>query len=189
MNIINKIDQWNSFENNFRKFCEISYNSKNISDELNELNEKRQKIQQEIIELSKISDECQNCRSRCCSKSNSDHFTIVDYLMRMFSTNPITHYSCPSKQESMIKSLLKRIRNSQNIHKNVIRVPSPKEKCPDYNGDGCRFEAKDRPIRCVLWTCSSYRETLPSDLRKRIGELHRELVSCIEETRQIFHKI
>ncbi|MFH0777126.1 MAG: hypothetical protein V2A71_00710 [Candidatus Eisenbacteria bacterium] len=148
------------------------------------MNERRKAIQRRILELEAGNDECQKCNGLCC-RGGYDHFTALDYLIRMFSDNPLDGYGRIQKPEAIRSILLRQLRR-------ISRAPTgtvvPDTKCPNLTPDGCEFQPEDRPIRCVLWTCRALRQSLPSNKLTEIGKLTKELSDVSVGVIEIFRE-
>ena len=155
-----------------RTFHKKTYKLLQLSPNLNSLNERRQSTQKKIIELGAHSDECRKCQGRCC-KGAYNHFTAIDYLIRMFSDNPIDGYGDLWKPKPLLLMVKDKILLNNEILKKSAAITT---SCPDLTNTGCTFLAEDRPIRCVLWTCRSFRDSLSPSRLNKMGRLKRELI-------------
>jgi len=157
------------------------------------LDRRRRQLQQEIVELCGHISTCQACIGFCC-RGVYNHFTVVDYLVRMYSDNPVAKYGVDLQKLSPVYIvILKRIvsvirRRDEFDHRRLTSLSTPSQ-CPDLTETGCRFVASDRPIRCVLWTCSALRHDLSDDDFRKVGKLTRELCTLSNEVIQAFSHV
>jgi len=161
-----------------RNFHKLSYSLEKLPIKINELNNKREYLQKKISELSSISNLCELCQGKCC-RGDYNHYTQVDLLIRMFSDKPIkeTGSIWPPKSIPRIitDKFIEIVENkNKNVHFNAI-TPIETAQCPNLKPDGCAHSAEDRPIRCILWTCQTMRDSLPEDKLKEVGLLTQEL--------------
>jgi hypothetical protein len=169
---MNLLQSWIFFQNPDRNFINLSHKLQEIRPKLIILNEKRKIIQQEISSLSKYTDACRICLNSCC-RGNYNHFTMVDYLIRMFSDNPIREFEEVKQQITLFSILFTKFRP-------ILKNPASKNtssgsKCPNLTAKGCEFLPEDRPIRCIIYTCKTFRQTVSSDVFYKIGHLTKEL--------------
>jgi hypothetical protein len=170
-------------------FCRLADGPKTVKDRMNRLNEERQDTQRQIAALCGHVDICKHCDGLCC-RGNYNHFTVIDYLIRMYSESPIHDYG--TLRERPMRLVVR-----ERIHDLVYRVdeydyrtskpPSDKAHmtCPDLSTSGCRFSPEDRPIRCIMWTCPTFRRHLRTDEFRKIGVLTKRLCSICDEVAQI----
>lgn len=171
---MNRLQIWFSFHKPERQFHKLSHNLLRLPSKLKYLNEKRAAIQVKIIELGIDSNACHKCQGACC-RSDYNHFTVADYLIRMFSMNRIEDYGDIWEPKSFFSILVDLVKEKKPPAQEATREKDT--KCPNLTPTGCEFKPQDRPIRCVLWTCNSFRQSLPSQKLKEIGKLTRELNS------------
>jgi hypothetical protein len=184
---MNPIQTWNFFQSSNRKIFLLSFKIQNIlpqldnlqkiQPQLNVLNERRKIIQNEIISLAKTAEYCRNCPASCCwlnDWSNCNHYSSIDYVMRLFSKKPIREFWEVQKQPSFVVFVLKTIKRV--LQKNPISIHCRNVKCPNLTDKGCEFLAEDRPIICVVYTCPRLRHALPEDDLLKMGVLTKELI-------------
>ena len=177
---------WVLFHKPERRYHKLSFNLLTIESQLNDLNEKRRIIQRKIIELSKDVEVCKICKGACC-QGEYNHFTAIDYLLRMFSDNPIKGYGDlwkPKSINSLILDKIKRTSEAENGGNKKLETG-----CPNLTLNGCNLEPEDRPIRCILWTCKDFREALPRNDLKEIGNLTKELYAISDRAIKLFQKV
>jgi hypothetical protein len=183
---MNIFQTWFLFHRSERHFHTISYRLLDLSSRMNALNERRKSIQKEIIALGKSSEACLVCQGLCC-RGEYNHFTAIDYLMRRFSDKPIEEYGTLWKPQPVLFLLMNKFKEVLSRSQSTSQTPS--SKCPDLTLTGCTFKPEDRPIRCVLWTCKTYRNSLSANELILIGKLTRELASISSETIKIFKSL
>lgn len=194
MNIVN---HWKYFQKTDLDFLHLSYKKQHILPEMISLNQRRKIIQKEILSLSSTNDTCKNCPTSCC-RGNYNHFTVVDYIIRMFSDNPIKEFAETQKKPPSLFTLIReRISKTKpdTILFNAIALPVVSQpiagatsNCPNLTSTGCAFSPEDRPIRCVLYTCSIFRHSLPEKDIAKIGVLTEELSSISKNAFKLFAK-
>jgi hypothetical protein len=195
--IMNILKHWKYFQKTDLDFLHLAYEKQTIVSELTSLNERRKTIQKEILVLSSTNDTCKNCPTSCC-RGNYNHFTIVDYIIRMFSDNPLKEFAetqqIPPSLFGLIRERIKRPAatsvSSHSVDLSVVSepIPTPVSKCLNLTPNGCAFSSQDRPIRCVLYTCSVFRYSLPEKDLEKIGILSKELSEISEEVFHVFTK-
>jgi len=181
---MNAIKTWYYFHAPERRFHSLSFELLTISSRMNALNDKRKKIQRKIIELGEGSRACQLCQGKCCG-GNYDHFTAVDYIMRIFSDNPIKSYGDLWKPKSFISIVLNRMGYWK---KTINSSKQPLTRCPNLEETGCNLSAEERPIRCILWTCHDFRDSLQHEKLIEIGSCERELEKISRDAIKIIFK-
>jgi hypothetical protein len=188
---MNVLKHWKYFQKTDLDFLYLSYKKQYIVAELTNLNERRKNIQKEILSISATNDTCKTCPTSCC-RGNYNHFTIVDYMIRMFSDKPINEFAeTQQKPPSPLKLIYEKIRRSKSTPISPFPTQSPPDSlptsgCPNLTPNGCAFSAEDRPIRCVLYTCRVFRHSLPESNLKKIGVLNEELISISKRVFQLF---
>jgi len=166
---------WIYFQRADLDFKYLSYKKQSILPELLSINERRKSIQKEIISLSSDNETCKNCPTSCC-RGNYNHFTIADYIIRMFSDMPIKEFQGNLiKPPSLLHMIYERIRSPRSTPVVSKPVSIYESRCPNLTTFGCAFPAEDRPIRCVLYTCRKFRQSLQASTLKRTAILTREL--------------
>jgi hypothetical protein len=173
-----------------RRFHRLAYNLQDAKGKMQHLNNRRQRLQREIVELSAHVSVCRTCAGRCC-QGKYNHFTVVDHLVRVFSDNPIADYGDHLQRRlpvylAAVRKIARSIRGKGDFDEEKHPSPYPLGGCLDLTATGCRFKPEDRPIRCVLWTCSSLRRELSDDNLRRMGELTKELCRTSEEVIRAF---
>ena len=194
---MNILKHWKYFQKTDLDFLNLAYKKQSIVSEIISLNERRKTIQKEILSLSSTNDTCKNCPTSCC-RGNYNHFTIVDYIIRMFSDKPIKEFAeTQQKPPSLFEIIRKKIRNPkpatvlpQSISLPVVsqRISANTSKCPNLTVNGCVFSPEERPIRCVLYTCSVFRHSLPEKDLEKMGVLTEELSSISKRVFMLFTK-
>lgn len=173
------------FHKSLRRFDRLSCNLTTLSKQLNHLNENRKITQRKIIELSKDNKECTTCQGLCC-QGDYNHFTAIDYLIRLFSDNPLEGYGVLWTPKSIAAILLSKIKALLDRSSSTERTSNTKCSYLDFNG--CYLKPEDRPIRCVLWTCRGFRQSLPPHTLMEIGILTKELSSISCQVLKSFRK-
>lgn len=183
---MNMLRQYYAFQKTDRDFCDLALKKQPIVLNLQILDEKRRSIQSEIFSLSSISDKCSTCQVSCCN-GNYNHFTIIDFFLRLFSNKPIKEYEeIQKKQLPLLKILLditKRPKLVSVAYESVLG-----SKCPELTPNGCSLSPEDRPIRCILFTCKIFRRSLPRGNLERIGLLTKELWSISSQVFKTFSR-
>ena len=170
-----------------RRFHKMSYQLRGgTKSKLNSLNEERKRLQRKISEIGMDSSVCCECGGLCC-RGNYNHFTFIDYIMRQFSENPIKEYGEIWKPHSLFSILCKPVLSLLGGVKPAL-LETPETKCPELTSTGCRFSPEDRPIRCVLWTCRKFRNSLSSDDLKSLGKLTSQLSSLACSTKKSYDR-
>jgi hypothetical protein len=168
-----------------RRFHKSACNLQTLPSRLNGLNDKRKELQKETINLCRETDTCLRCQGLCC-RGNYNHFTAIDYWIRRFSDKPIDEYEDLPRLEPVTSLLWNRIVTL------TARPSNPKvseSKCPNLLSTGCALQPKDRPIRCVMWTCRTFRGVLPMSALRKLRTLTRELVAISSEVADTFNKV
>jgi len=163
----------------------LAYGLQPLPSKLNNLNDNRRRLQKEIIALCEGTDVCLQCQGLCC-RGNYNHFTTIDYWIRRFSDRPIDEYGSLPKQEPIAVLLWNRIVafNAPQFNSNATNT-----KCPNLLPTGCDLQPEDRPIRCAIWTCRAFRDTLPASTMRKLKTLTQELVAISSEVAETFNKI
>jgi hypothetical protein len=164
-----------------RQFYLLAFRRQDARSKIERLNTRRQQIQRSILEICSHTDVCQKCGGFCCN-GDYNHFTLIDYLIRMFSDNPIPDYGvCLQKLRPIhliiwgkITRFLFGIDEFDKIRQSHQIV---QKHCPDLASNGCRFLPEDRPIRCVMWTCPAFRKSLSDEDFHKFNQLTKELCS------------
>jgi hypothetical protein len=184
--MIMSIRHWFYFQSSDLDFKYLSYKKKTILPELLSLNERRKAIQKEILFLSSESDTCKNCPTSCC-RGNYNHFTIVDYIIRMFSDKPIKEFGKNQlKPPSLYYMVYERIIKPRSVKTVSEPVSESALKCPNLTVNGCAFPAEDRPIRCVLYTCRAFRNSLSNKSFRKTAILTKELSTISASAFKVF---
>lgn len=185
---MNKIQEYLWFIQPDRRFLQLSYNLRELKPKLNELNERRKKLQIDYSVLRHVSHKCQDCSGLCCKAKYAPYFSCVDYLIRMFSDNPIRDdYFNWWRPRPIAFALHKEIRSRRGAPDHIAITHSL--MCPNLTSNGCVLAAEDRPIRCVLWICDDLRKSIPLNVLKKMGLITRELSSISSEVIKCFQKI
>ena len=180
---MNKYRVWRLFHKPERHFHMLSYRLLDTGRKLNELNRRREVIQRKIVELSKDLTICSECKGGCC-RGNYDHYTMIDFMIRSFSDKPLKGYGNIWKPKSLF-ALASDNTKIFSVSK-ASNYKTEEEGCPHLSFAGCTLDIEDRPIRCVIWTCRDFRESLPDDELIEIGALINELDSISGEVVKIF---
>ena len=194
---MNIFQHWKYFQRTDIDFLQLSFKKQYILPDLISLNERRQIIQSQIVKLSSENDTCKTCPTSCC-RGNYNHFTMVDFIIRMFSDKPINEFAKTQlKPPSIFELILNKIQKYKIIP-NVSRlttlpvvsqpISASRSNCPNLTLNGCAFAAEDRPIRCVIYTCSSFRRSLKSNDFEKIGILSEELRLISSQSFKLFAK-
>jgi hypothetical protein len=183
VHILRRINNLFSFTFPGRRFQKTAYRLQDLPVRLNALNERRKKLQAEIITISHSSDACRECGGLCC-RGQYNHFTAIDYIIREFSDNPIKQIGPLQKIEPLIVLFRNRIvyalrRNRRYVPKDV------NTRCPDLGANGCSFDPENRPIRCVIWTCGLFLNSLSGHDLSRLAALTKELTEISLEAARI----
>lgn len=169
--------------------------------ELNLLEQKRISIQKEIGNVTRSVRVCEICQGECC-RGDYSHFTPYDYLLRFSSENALSSYGHvlkPLKSSSFffafLRSEIKWLLGSQRTNqiKRIIgrqprdrHNPSQTSKCSDLGQAGCILSAAVRPVRCMQWTCTRFRQTVDHDAFVKLGLLNMELWRVVERAVKIY---
>lgn len=173
---------WSLFHRSERHYHKLSYQLANTGSRVNELNERRKAIQHDIGKLSEENRECAKCQGACC-KGDYDHFTVVDYLIRMFSDKPLNGYGKLWKPKPFQSLILDAVRSHSGQRGGNMEQAA---RCPHLTLSGCDLEIEDRPVRCILWTCRDFRKALPQKGLMQIGRLMRELDSLSGQVIRVY---
>jgi hypothetical protein len=166
---------WKYFQKTDLDFLKLSYNKQTVVTEIISLNERRKSIQKDIVLLSSANNICKNCVTSCC-RGNYNHFTVVDYIIRIFSDKPVIEFApTQPKPPTYLKLIRERIRKPSASDGSSRSTMAHLSKCPNLTEKGCAFAPEDRPIRCVLYTCSSFRKSIPEKDLEKLGHLSEEL--------------
>jgi hypothetical protein len=173
-----------------RRFHRLAIRRQDAKSKMDQLNTRRRQIQRQIVELYGNVDVCKTCRGYCC-RGNYNHFTVFDYLIRMHSDNPIHDYGTDLGTMWPVYRIVWRriagfLRGIDEYDQKRLAHQSEGTRCPDSTDSGCRLPPEDRPIRCVVWTCSALRKQLNDDDFARIGRLIGELCSMSDEAIRVF---
>ncbi len=175
----------------FRRFYRLALRLQNTKSRMERLDCRRQEIQREMTRIYGRVGFCRTC-GFCC-RGDYNHFTVIDYMLRFFSAKPIRDYGVNLPElQPMHRAALRRINGFlQGIDEFESRRCSRRtshSRCSDLTDRGCRFLPEDRPIRCVLWTCSALRRQLNDRELRKAFKLTKELCSiCHQATRLISH--
>lgn len=180
---MNRLRSWFKFNMPERRFHQLSYRFADLAVLLNSLDDRRRVLQRDISLLGNDTDECRVCPGRCC-RGDYCHFTVIDYLIRMFSDRPVPGYGGIWKPDPLIDIVL----GKGAPVSRAAGGPLLDTKCPELGDTGCRLEAADRPIRCILWTCRAFRESLPPATLESMSKLTEELGSLSEQAIVLFSK-
>jgi hypothetical protein len=156
------------------------------------LDGQRQRLQQEIVEICGRVDACQACGGLCC-QGQYNHFTVIDYLVRMYSDRPIVDYGDTLPEQLPLyrvvpAKIVESLRGRDEFDEKRGTLRYGPAGCPDLTPTGCRFPAAERPIRCVLWTCMALRRDLNDADFRKMGALIRDLHMTSEEIIRAFRR-
>lgn len=186
-------EHWKHFQKTDLNYKHLAYKKQSLVSDMKALNEKRQIIQKEMVALSSKYETCKNCPTSCCG-GNYNHFTIVDHVLRMYSDNPISEFSCSNKKPptlwTMIFEKMKTfMTNNLSYRGHASTVPSAdRSGCPLLTSKGCSLVPQDRPIRCVLYTCRPFRASLSEADIKSLAVLTEELNSISNQTFDLYKR-
>ena len=173
MHIIGHIYNLVAFTLPGRRFHKIAYRLQDLPVRLNLLNDRRKELQTEIVTICRSSDACRECGGLCC-RGQYNHFTAIDFLVREFSDNPIREFGSIQKIESLIDLFRHRIVSA--LRRNRRYVPKDvNTRCPNLGANGCSLDPENRPIRCVIWTCGLFIDSLSGRDLSRLAALTNEL--------------
>lgn len=156
-----------------RNYYKNAYTLQNLYVRLSVNNDRRRELQKEIVTLCRKSNACLECQGLCC-RGNYNHFTIIDYVMRSASDQPITEYGSVTRLKPWMETLANKIRSLINKEQHYV----PKEtgtRCPNLGPEGCIFTSENRPVLCVLWTCKFFRNSLNDEDLSKLELLTKEL--------------
>ncbi|HJV66229.1 MAG TPA: hypothetical protein VJ550_10880 [Geomonas sp.] len=179
---MNKLRSWFHFHAPERRFHQLSYQLAELAPRLNRLNERRRVLQRNISGLGSQSDQCRICPGRCC-RGAYNHFTPVDCMIRMFSDCPVPGYGEIWKPEPISSLWL----SKSTVVCGEAGGALPETNCPELSETGCRLEPAERPVRCILWTCRAFRESLPEPTLEKIGTLNKELEELAGQAVALFN--
>jgi hypothetical protein len=181
---LNIFQHWIFYQKPDLDFLNISYTAQFRLEELRSLDERRKKIQKEILSLSSASEICRTCPVSCC-RGNYNHFTVVDYVIRIASDKPIHEFAeSTPKPPSLFELLAVKLK----FYKPPTIFPAAghDRHCSYLTPSGCALSVEDRPIRCVIYTCQAYRNSFPEPVVKRMGILTQELLSISRQALSLF---
>jgi hypothetical protein len=159
-------------------------------DRLNRLNETRREAQRQAIALCAHVDICRQCEGRCC-RGDYNHFTAIDYLTRLFTESPIQDYGRNLRARPLRRMLWEKLRalvlrgDEYDCNKPTQPAAMAHARCPELTEKGCRFAPEDRPIRCVMWTCPTFRKDLKGADFTQFGACIRRLGNVCDEVSRI----
>jgi len=180
---MNRIQEYFWFLLPYRRFNQLSYHLRTLEPQLNDLNEKRKRLQREYVALRNVTSKCRECQGACC-KGSETYFSVIDYLIRMFSDNPISECFRFWRPHSISAILLGRIRSFW-IHSNHANTVT-KSICSNLTPSGCALQAEDRPIRCILWICDDLKKAIPLHELRKLGGITRELSAISADVTKCF---
>lgn len=146
---------------------------------LNNLNIKREKIQREITYLSKGNLACSRCKGKCCI---GDHnlFTATDALLRKYSDKPLSRYGITPKNNELLSNYHALKKHLSYFIKNPNRSTRRKAiNCSFLKEQGCSLQPEDRPIHCLIFTCSEFRNQISYDKFVKLS-MQTKLIQSIE---------
>jgi len=173
-----------------RRFHRLAWEVQGVKERMQVLNGQRQRLQQEIVKICGRAEACQTCTGLCC-RGGYDHFTLIDYLVRMYSDRPLADYGDalpkqPPAYRIIPEKILESLRGRDEFDEKRESRLSLQGGCPNLTATGCRLAAADRPIRCVLWTCMALRRSLSDEDFRELGTLVKELSATAENVLQAF---
>ena len=216
---MNLFQTWTLFNYPNRKMGVISYDLQKILPRVKSfeeirtpliaINNRRRIVQKELLSLSLSANICGNPCLRCCnSLSDYNHYKSVDYVMRLFSENPISDYYQAPKPVGFIEFILKRVIAKMRSNKSQAfgsttklsetdpewwvdteAINHPGTECPNLKEDGCEYPPEDRPLVCVVHTCPLLRSSIKEDELYKIGVLTKELLSLAQKTKRLVKTI
>jgi hypothetical protein len=149
---------------------------------LRELNASRQAVHEGIGELnSSCSAICADC-GLCCL-GNYDHYSSVDYAMRVSSEAPLQSYAPETAAGLSFRRLL--LERCDSVVRRVTDLQFGKENrtgCMWLQQNGCVLSVADRPIRCVAFTCGVFRSKLDNIHKREYALLLGKLYKIVCQT-------
>ncbi len=181
---MNILKTWDYFHKPDTVFLNLSYKLQQLPSQLLALDDRRKKVQIEILSLSAKTDICRTCPKSCC-RGNYNHFTMVDFIIRIFSDLPINEIGMVNRPSSLFSSALIKY-GFFKPQKQAGMIQQLGSRCPNLTQIGCSLSPEARPIRCVIYTCRSFRQSLPPDVIIKIGALTKELSSIAVQAVNLF---
>jgi hypothetical protein len=185
MKILKMITCFSWFTLPTRLFHMSAYNLQALPSKLNVLDDNRRQLQKEIVALCRETDVCLQCQGLCC-RGNYNHFTTIDYWIRRFSDKPIDEYGDLPRIEPIASLFWNRIVAFMSLAPDFNVTDT---KCPNLLPSGCALQPEDRPIRCVIWTCRTFKNVLSTSALRRLKTLTRKLVAISSEVAETFNKV
>jgi len=125
-------------------------------EQLVELNKERCQIAMKIGEINKnVEIVCCKCSENSCCLGNYNHSTIIDYWLRKFSDSPLEAFNIEMHSPFFVKLFRDRINLNIFSHPKVNR-----SGCPQLSQNGCMLDIVHRPIKCLFYTCTTFRKSL-----------------------------
>jgi hypothetical protein len=177
---MNIIEKWLLLNKPERYYHKLSFKYNNTIEKINSLNKKRQALQKRIVNLSQASNICFDCQGVCC-RGNYNHFTVIDYLIRLYSDNPIKSFDKIRASPTFINLVINRLRYIITGKSGTETMAKLTTRCPDLGDGTCNILPEDRPIRCVLWTCTEFKKNFDQKKLREIGHLNKELQRVIRQ--------
>lgn len=163
-----------------RKESEISKDSQLLLGDLNErskdLKEKVQFYDGTLVAI------CAECRGKCC-RGSYDHFTAIDYWLKKYSKKPLPGYGDELGTPWYVVLLKERFGMSA-----FSEVSSHGYGCPNLGDYGCKLEMKQRPIKCVVFTCRRFRNSMKHEEREIYAGVIRNLLKVSLATFDVLKK-
>ena len=182
MNALKKILLLNLPERYFHK---LSFDYIGAIEKIIILDKKRQVLQKRIVQLSQESGVCFECQGVCCT-GDYNHFTIIDYLIRCHSELPVKAYDNILAPPTLPNLVAKKIKSIITKKTGTEILKQRNTKCPELGDGKCGLPPEDRPLRCVLWTCTEFKKKVDHRTLNEIGRLNRELEIVIKEVMKIY---
>ncbi len=155
------------------------------------LNIRRVEIQRGISEISRQSDACSKCMGKCCT-GNRNLFTALDFLIRKYSSKPLTSYGMIPEQNELLSNYHAVLKHTTYFAKTLGLSKnlgcSSKKKCRHLTQKGCSISSEDRPILCLIFTCKEFRDELPYKSLVQLAKLIMEIQSIEQSVQELFSK-
>lgn len=158
----------------FEKLFELSQDIFSKDQELSEdsrkaialLNKYRIDAQIKIGELDLPSlVKCAECKPKCCNNNADKYFSAIDYCLVRTTSKKELNYSVSTISPwyyYALKRFKKLIPSSIN---NKTKATSKSRGCKYLGKYGCKLDHSDRPIKCLVATCSKLRKSLDNTTR------------------------
>jgi hypothetical protein len=156
------------------------------------LDKRRRNLQKRIGELNQSFTAIHaKCDGSCCREKTEYYFTGADFWLRKFSLNTIESFGVTSARpwQFFIKKRFRRVMHrSDYMDRRKMEQRKNVEKCNFLGQKGCTLDAENRPIKCIIATCSKLRQAMDKRTKTEYKNLISELYNVSLSTLQILKK-